>query len=106
MPNAESPTHKTLAIRLTPEVHAQLVLVAQLDGATLVEEIRQAIQAHLEHKRAEGGLEARAQAALVDLDRETAERKQAIQALFGAGQGDSAAASPAPKSRRPGTSSG
>ena len=41
---------KTMAIRLTDEVHAQLVIVAQLDGTTVAEELRQAIEAHLAAK--------------------------------------------------------
>src|SRR5205807_399347 len=47
---------KTMAIRLQDDVHAQLSVVAQLDGTTVAEEIRQAIEGHLARKRAEGGL--------------------------------------------------
>jgi predicted DNA-binding protein len=93
---------KTLAIRLTDELHAQLVLIAQLDGLTLTDTIRQAIEGHIERKRAGGDLAARAEQALADIDRETAARRAAIEALLS--QAPPAAAQPTsrPSRRRQG----
>jgi predicted DNA-binding protein len=89
---------KTLAIRLPDELHAQLVLVASLEDKSLTDTIRQAIEELIERKRADGDLAAQAAKALEEMDRETASRRQALQALLG---GEVApGAEPAP-SRRP-----
>jgi len=74
---------KTLAIRLPDELHAQLVLIAQLDGVSLTDAIRQAIEGLIERKRAEGDLAARAEQALAEIERDATARREAIQSLFG-----------------------
>ncbi len=66
---------KTLAIRLDDELHAQLSVLAQLSDSSITDEIRQAIEAHLDTKRA--------QAVLDDIEREAEGRKAAIATLFG-----------------------
>ncbi len=92
---------KTLAIRLEDDVHAQLTMVAQLDGTTVTEEIRQAIQAHLTRKRESGELSERANAVLAEIEQEAAAKRDAVQALF-----HQATTSPPAKGRRgTGTSS-
>jgi predicted DNA-binding protein len=73
---------KTMAIRLSDELHAQLVMVAQLESHSVADEIRTAIEAHIERLRSGGDLANRAQAILADIDREAASRREAIQALF------------------------
>lgn len=73
---------KTLAIRLPDELHAQLVLVARLDGISLAEAIRQAVETSIARRRNSGELAAQAQAALDDIDRETAARRAALQQLM------------------------
>jgi predicted DNA-binding protein len=73
---------KTIAVRLSPETHDLLVLVAQLDGSTLIDQIRQAIEAHLERKAAAGDLAEKAQAALEEIDREATARKAALEVLM------------------------
>ncbi len=87
---------KTLAIRLPDELHAQLVLVASLEDKSLADTIRQAIEELIERKRAGGDLAAQAAKALEEIDRETAARRQALQALLGEQQ-----APEEPSSRRP-----
>jgi ribosomal protein L12E/L44/L45/RPP1/RPP2 len=74
---------KTLAIQLTDEQHAQLVLISQVEGLSLKDVLKQAVDALIAAKRAEGDFAARAQKVLEDIDREAAARRQAIQALFG-----------------------
>lgn len=74
---------KTLAIRLPDELHAQLVLVAQLDGVSLAEAIRQAVESSISRRRDEGDLAGRAQAALEQIEQEAALRRTALQALLG-----------------------
>jgi len=85
---------KTLAIRLEDEVHAQLALVAQLDGTTVTEEIRQAIEGHLARKRESGELSERASTVLAEIEQEAQAKKSAVQALF------HQATSPPPKGRK------
>jgi ribosomal protein L12E/L44/L45/RPP1/RPP2 len=74
---------KTLAIQLSDEQHAQLVLISQVEGLSLKDVLKQAVDALIAAKRAEGDFAARAQKVLEDIDREAAARRQAIQALFG-----------------------
>jgi hypothetical protein len=87
---------KTLAIRLPDELHAQLVLVAQLDGVSLAEAIRRAVEAEITRRRDGGELAAQAQAALEAIEHEAASRKAALSALLGTG---AAPAKAAPRKR-------
>ena len=90
----EGPGHKTLAIRLDDDLHARLSVIAQLEGSTITDEIREAIEAHIERKRSGGELSAKAAGVLEDIEREAASRRSAIAALFG-DQPEVAAATPA-----------
>jgi predicted DNA-binding protein len=90
--------HKTLAIRLEDDVHAQLVMLAQLAGRPLIEEIREAIQGHIARKRESGELAERISEVLAEIEREAATKKSAIEALY------HQATSPPPKGRSKGTS--
>ena len=72
---------KTIAIRLEDEISELLSLVAQLEGTTQIDQIREAIASHLERKVAEGDLTARAQAALDDVEREADAKRKAIEQL-------------------------
>lgn len=92
---------KTLAIRLEPELHAQLSLIAQLTGSTITDEIRAALEAHIETVKANPDLSGRADSVLADIEREAAARRDAIAALFGGGN-DAAADQPA-RGRRGGS---
>lgn len=74
---------KTIAIRLEPELHAQLSLIAQLSGSTITDEIKAAIESHIETVRAKPELAGRADSVLADIEREAAARRQAIATLFG-----------------------
>jgi predicted DNA-binding protein len=84
---------KTLAIRLEPELHAQLSLIAQLSGSTITDEIRAAIEAHIKSVKANPDLAGRADSVLEDIEREAAARREAIATLFG---NDAPASSPEP----------
>lgn len=74
---------KTLGIRLPDELHTQFVLVAQLDGLSLTDAIRKAVELYVATKRNEGDFAQRAAAALEEIEREAASRRSVIQALFG-----------------------
>jgi predicted transcriptional regulator len=77
---------KTLAIRLEPDLHAQLSLIAQLRGNTTTDEIRQAIEGHIASVKANPELASKADGALADIEREASARREAIATLFGSGQ--------------------
>ncbi|GIH06639.1 hypothetical protein Rhe02_47060 [Rhizocola hellebori] len=85
VPSANGPSggFKTIGVKLPDEVHAQLVLIASLDGLSLTDAIRQAIDGHLDRKRSDGALAARAAEAAAEIEREAALRRDALQALFG-----------------------
>ena len=74
---------KTLGIRLPDELHTQFVLVAQLDGLSLTDAIRRAVELYVDSKRSEGDFAERATAALEEIEREAAARRSAIEGLFG-----------------------
>lgn len=73
---------KTLAIKLDDEEHAKLVLVARLAGQTLADELRAAVQNHLEQRLSTGDLAAQAEKVLAEIDEEAASRRQAIEGLL------------------------
>ena len=74
---------KTLAIRLEPDLHAQLSLVAQLRGSTITDEIRTAIEAHIAAVKTAPELAGKADHVLEEIEREAAARREAIATLFG-----------------------
>lgn len=74
---------KTLAIRLDDDVANQLAVVAQLEGSSLVELVRQAVTQLLAAKRDDQQLGQRAAGILAEIDQDAAARKAAIAALFG-----------------------
>lgn len=99
MPNPERPV-KTLAIRLDEGLHAQLSMLAQLGGVTVTDAIRQAIEAYVEAQRSQGDLAARAAGALEEIEREAANRRSAIQALFGEAEPAPGAETPKGRGRK------
>jgi hypothetical protein len=74
---------KTLAVRLPDELRAQLELVAGLDGVSLAEAIRSAVEDSITRRRDSGELAARAQAALDAVDQEVTARRNALQSFIG-----------------------
>jgi predicted transcriptional regulator len=73
---------KTLAIRLENELHAQLSVLAQLRQSTITDEIRLALENHLEASKSDPELKNRAQAVLDDIGRDAKAREAAIATLF------------------------
>jgi plasmid stability protein len=90
---------KTLAIRLDDELHAQLSVLAQLSGTSLTDEIRQALEAHLEAQRANPKLSDRAKAVSDEIEHEAQVRQAAIATLFGTSEQPSG--SPKASSKKP-----
>lgn len=72
---------KTMAIRLEDDLHAQLNVIATLEGQTVTDIIRASILAYIETRK--DALASRAEAALEEIEREAETRRQAIAAMFG-----------------------
>jgi hypothetical protein len=81
--SASSPSLKVLACRFDENQLAQLSAVARLEGVPQVEIVRDAVQEYMERRAKDGSLKAKADSALAEIDREAAERRQAIQGLLG-----------------------
>lgn len=96
----EGAAMKTMAIRLEDDVHAQLVVLAQLDESSVADQIREAIERHIAEKRATPDFAGRAQAVLAEIEREANARRNAIQSLFG--DQTETAEEPTPSKARPG----
>lgn len=98
---------KTLAIRLEPDLHAQLSLIAQLRRSTITDEIRAALTTHIASIKAQPELAARADDVLESIEREALARREAIASLFGTTpDSDGAASAPATRSRTRKTTTG
>lgn len=74
---------KTMGLRLSDAVHAQLTALAQLQGVPLNDVLHQAVADYLEAKRRDPAMTAKAEALLAEFDRETQARRGAIAGLFG-----------------------
>lgn len=74
--------YKTLAIRLDNDVHAQLQVIARLLESSIADEIRQAIDAHLQAKRKDPELSKRASEVRESIEHEAKLRQDAIATLF------------------------
>lgn len=74
---------KTLAIRMEDEQHARLTILSRLSGVSVTDSIRVAIDTHLERLAADPTLSAKAEDLTAAIDREAAEQRDAIAALFG-----------------------
>lgn len=83
IPSPDSKSHKTLAIRLDNQLHAQISAIAKLSGRSLVDEIRLAIEQRIEMLRSDADLTAKADEALEEIEREARARREAIASLFG-----------------------
>lgn len=74
---------KTLAIRLEDEQHARISILAKLADVSVTDAIRDAIDAHAEKLAADPEVSAKAETLSAEIDREAAEQRSAIAALFG-----------------------
>ena len=104
-PTGKSNGLKTVALKVDDELHAQLMAVAQLEGITATELIRDAVVNHLRVKQEDGSLAARAQAVLDEIEREAASKREAIAAMFGTTNVAPQGAAKASRARKPGSTS-
>jgi predicted transcriptional regulator len=73
---------RTMAIRVDDEVHATFVILSQVDGISLSDELKLALDNHVARRKDEPGFAEKAQAVLEEIDKEAAARRTAIQSLF------------------------
>jgi predicted transcriptional regulator len=73
---------KTLAVRLSEDVRAQLDIIAQLNDRTVTDEIRLAIEAWIEKTKSDPSVLQRAQFVRDEIEREAATKRGAIEAIF------------------------
>ena len=73
---------KTLGIRFRPDLHTQITVIAQLRGRSFQDEVITACEAHLAQAKSDPALVTRIQAAIADIDRDAASRRDALAALF------------------------
>ena len=73
---------KTLGIRFRPDLHTQITVIAQLRGRSFQDEVIAASEAHVAQAKSDPALVTRIQAAIADIDRDAASRRDALAALF------------------------
>ncbi len=89
---------KTLAVRMSDDLHAAAQAVAQLQGISLTELIRSSIEGYLQTVRESGDLASQAAGALAEIEAEAETRRNAIASLLG--PSDEKSAKPAPRARK------
>src|SRR5690349_12513969 len=75
MPEPRNGGFKTLAIRLEDDLHGRLSLVAQVEGLSITDAIRTAIESYIATKHAESDFASRAAALFDEIDRQAAMRR-------------------------------
>jgi hypothetical protein len=81
-PYSGSPQVKTLAVRLTEDLRAQLDIIAQLSDRSVTEEIRLAIESWIERSKKDPAVQQRAASVRAEIEREAATKRGAIEAIF------------------------
>lgn len=86
---------RTLAVRITEELRAQLDVIAQLTGRSTTEEIRLALEHWIEKTKSDPEVLKKAETVKAEIEREAETRRKAIAAIF------SPPAEEAPKAKTP-----
>jgi hypothetical protein len=89
---------RTIAIRVTPDFHAQLTVVAQVDDVSLTDLMMTALETHVEARRQAPDFKAKVQAALTEAEAQMA-RTRAM--LLGATAPTEAASNSSPSDETP-----
>lgn len=74
---------RTLAVRITEDLRAQLDIVAQLTGRSTTEEIRLALEHWIEKTKADPVILKKAEAVRAEIERKAQTERAAIAAIFG-----------------------
>ena len=81
-PGTGSTTLRTLAVRITDDLRAQLDLIAQLNDRSVTEEIRIALEDWIERSKSDPKVLKRAEVVRAEIEREAATKRGAIAAIF------------------------
>lgn len=93
---------RTLAVRITEDLRAQLDVVAQITGRSTTEEIRLALEHWIEKTKSDPTTLQKAEQIRAEIEREAQTRRNAIAAIFG-GEGakeETESSSPRSSTRR------
>ena len=94
---------RTLAVRISDDLRAQLDIIAQLTGRSTTEEIRLALEHWIDRTKSDPAVLKKAEAVRAEIEREAQTRRNAIAAIFDVDSASKAkaapqrTASPAPK---------
>ena len=90
---------RTLAVRISEDLRAQLDVLAQLTGRSTTEEIRLAIEQWIAQSKSDPNVLKKAEAVKAEIERDAQTRRNAIAAIFdGADDNKSGAKAPVPRS--------
>ncbi|MCU1580009.1 MAG: hypothetical protein JWP19_2213 [Rhodoglobus sp.] len=77
-----SPQLRTLAVRITDDLRAQLDLIAQLNDRSVTEEIRLSLEDWIERSKSDPQVLKRAETVRAEIEREAETKRNAIEAIF------------------------
>ncbi len=77
---------RTLAVRITDDLRAQLDLIAQLNDRSVTEEIRVALEHWIETTKSDPKVLQRAESVRADIEREAETKRNAIATIFGSAE--------------------
>lgn len=96
---------KTLAVRITEDLRAQLDVIAQLTGRSATEEIRLALEHWIETMKSDPAVLTKAEKVRAEIEREAQTRQKAIAAIF-SDEGTSKGKAPSTRSTSPAKAAG
>ena len=73
---------RTLAVRITDDLRAQLDVIAQLNDRSVTEEIRIALELWVETSRSDPKVLQRAETVRAEIEREAQTKRNAVSAIF------------------------
>lgn len=96
---------RTLAVRITEDLRAQLDVIAQLTGRSATEEIRLALEHWIETMKNDPAVLTKAEKVRAEIEREAQTRQKAIAAIF-SDEGTQKGKSPSTRSTSPAKTAG
>jgi uncharacterized membrane-anchored protein YjiN (DUF445 family) len=75
-------TTRTLAVRITDDLRAQLDVIAQLNDRSVTEEIRIALEDWIRRSKSDPNVLKRAETVRAEIEREALTKRNAIEAIF------------------------
>ena len=86
---------RTLAVRITDDLRAQLDIIAQLTDRSVTEEIRLALEHWIDRSKSDPEVLRKAESVRAEIEREAKVKSNAIDAIFAKSENKSKAAPPA-----------